>query len=134
MLNAGAPCSSQSEGKDSDTSDRFNQQIGNVCAAPDPEINAALTAAPKEQQNDPCCAKTLGLAMPQSILLRADEAIRPPAERCGPDRPLLWLGPQLQQGLSYRSGHDVAAAHVDTGGPEGAVRLLGGGGGRDGGT
>src|SRR5262249_43445912 len=31
------------------------------------------------------------------------------------------------------SGHDVTAAEIDAGGGEGAVRLLGGGGGRDGG-
>ena len=35
--------------------------------------------------------------------------------------------------LSCRLGHDVAAADIDAGGREGAVRLLGGGGGRDGG-
>jgi hypothetical protein len=31
-----------------DTNDRFNLQIGTACAVPDPEINPALTAAPKE--------------------------------------------------------------------------------------
>src|SRR5437660_7446815 len=36
--------------------------------------------------------------------------------------------------LSCRLGHDVAAADIDAGGREGAVRLLGGGGGRDGGA
>ena len=36
--------------------------------------------------------------------------------------------------LSCRLGHDVAAADIDAGGREGAVRLLGGCGGRDGGT
>src|SRR3984893_10069743 len=39
-----------------------------------------------------------------------------------------------RKGLSDRSGHGVAAADIDAGGGEGAVRLLGGGGGRDGGT
>ena len=43
-------------------------------------------------------------------------------------------GPQFQQGLSCRSGHDVAATNVDAGGREGAIQLFGGGGGRDGGT
>lgn len=38
------------------------------------------------------------------------------------------------QELSCRLGHDVAAADIDAGGREGAVRLLGGGGGRDGGA
>ena len=50
-----------------------------------------------------------------------------------PDRRPRWSGPQFQQGLASLR-HDVAAAHVDAGGREGAVRLLGGGGGRDGGT
>ena len=36
--------------------------------------------------------------------------------------------------LSSRLGHDVAAADIDAGGRECAVRLLGGGGGRDGGA
>ncbi len=36
--------------------------------------------------------------------------------------------------LSCRSGHDAVAADIDAGGREGAVRLLGGGGGRDGGA
>jgi hypothetical protein len=35
---------------------------------------------------------------------------------------------------STRSGHDVAAAHVDAGGRESAVRLFDGGSGRDGGA
>src|SRR5258707_8621718 len=39
-----------------------------------------------------------------------------------------------RKGLSDRLGHGVAAADIDAGGGEGAVRLLGGGGGRDGGT
>ena len=36
--------------------------------------------------------------------------------------------------LSCGLGHDVAAADIDAGGREGAVRLLSGGGGRDGGA
>jgi hypothetical protein len=44
-------------------------------------------------------------------------------------------GPQFpRKELICRLGHDVAAADIDAGGSEGAVRLLGGGGGRDGGT
>ena len=38
------------------------------------------------------------------------------------------------KGLSDRLGHGVAAADIDSGCGEGAVRLLGGGGRRDGGT
>src|SRR5258708_30854031 len=38
------------------------------------------------------------------------------------------------EGLSSRSGHDVAAAYIDAGGSEGAVPLLGRGAGRAGGT
>jgi len=34
-----------------------------------------------------------------------------------------------RKGLSHRLGHGVAAADIDAGGGEGAVRLLGGGGG-----
>jgi hypothetical protein len=42
------------------------------------------------------------------------------------------LGAQFpRKELSCRLGHDVAAADVDAGGREGAVRLLGGGAGRD---
>ena len=58
----------------------------------------------------------------------------PSQERCDPDRTRRLSGPQFQQGLSCRSGHDVAATNVDAGGREGAVRLFGGSGGRDGGT
>ena len=54
--------------------------------------------------------------------------------RCGPGRRLRWSGPQFPPKDCGRSGHDVAAADIDAGGSEGAVRLLGGGAGRDGGT
>src|SRR5436190_1801227 len=47
------------------------------------------------------------------------------ASASGPNFPLKNYG---------RLGHDVAAADIDAGGREGAVRLLGGGGGRDGGA
>src|SRR5215470_16087876 len=54
------------------------------------------------------------------------------SERCGPSA--FVSGPQFTaSGPSCSSGHDVTAAEIDTGGGEGAVRLLGGGGGRDGG-
>jgi hypothetical protein len=60
--------------------------------------------------------------------------LAPLRRRCGPGRRLRWSGTQFQQGLSCRSGHDAPAAHVDAGSREGPIRLLGGGGGRDGGT
>src|SRR5262249_14134140 len=56
------------------------------------------------------------------------------SERCGPGRRLRWSGPQFPRKDYGGSGHGVAAADIDAGGGEGAVRLLGGGGGRDGGT
>jgi hypothetical protein len=49
-------------------------------------------------------------------------------------RLVLWSEKMGKPAATRGSGHDVAAAHVDAGGGEGAVRLLGGGGGRDGGT
>src|SRR5262249_11956068 len=58
------------------------------------------------------------------------------SERCGPGRrlPAFVSGPQFTaSGPSCSLGHDVTAAEIDAGGGEGAVRLLGGGGGRDGG-
>ena len=45
------------------------------------------------------------------------------------------LGAQLpRKELSCRLGHGIAAADIDAGGREGAVRLFGGGGGGDGGA
>ena len=57
--------------------------------------------------------------------------------RPGPARANACVGLRAQfprKGLSCRLGHDVAAADIDAGGREGAVRLLGGCGGRDGGA
>ena len=59
-------------------------------------------------------------------------ALRYPAARANA---CVGLGAQFpRKELSCRLGHDVAAADIDAGGREGAVRLLGGGGGCDGGT
>src|SRR5580704_17476855 len=91
--------------------DSFNSRVASV--APTTLVHATAWNQP------------LQISSPYNIP-RPGPAGPTPASASGPQFPL--------KEPSYRLGHDVAAADIDARSREGAVRLLGGGGGRDGGA
>jgi len=98
-------------------------------AAPDPEPPFIQQSSCKRRPDNSCPCKQRG-TNPTDI-----PPLRYPAAPAGPGQRVRWPGPQFPlKELSCRLGHDVAAADIEAGGREGAVRLLGGGGGRDGGA
>src|SRR5947199_7696013 len=75
-----------------------------------------------------------GMSSRQLLSVRRRGTTPTDIPRPGPTRPSV-SGPQVpRKEPNCRSGHDAVAADIDPGGREGAVRLLGGGGGRDVGT